>query len=374
MAGIYIHIPFCRQKCHYCNFYSLASIKHRDEFLVALLKEIKLQKDYLGTEEVNTIYFGGGTPSLLSNEELKRIFDALSNAFNINSAAEITLEANPDDLDLAKLKELKNSAVNRLSIGIQSFRDQDLNYLNRIHSSQQARLSVLNAQHVGFDNISLDLIYGIPGMSDEDWQSNLETFFSFDVPHLSAYALTVEPKTALDVLIRKKKMKPVDEQTIVSQFQLLVKKAIEKDFVHYEISNFCKVPFFSAHNKNYWFRQTYLGLGPSAHSFSGSTRQWNVSSVSKYSESIQKDKLPFESESLSIHQQYNEYVMTSLRTLWGADIDYILLTFGMETARHFQKFVNLYIKDGRIIQKENIFTLSDYGKLFADGIASELFL
>lgn len=340
----------------------------------SLIIEIKLQKEYLQKEEVNTLYFGGGTPSLLANNELQVIFDELSKRFRFSTNAEITLEANLDDLDKEKLNALFRSPINRLSIGIQSFNDKDLVYLNRAHTSKQAKESVLMAKDVGFENISVDLIYGIPGLSNKSWINNLDTFFDLDVPHLSAYALTVEKKTALDVLIRKKKVEAVDEQSIVSHFNLLNRRISQEGFVQYEISNYCREPYYSEHNRNYWFQKPYLGLGPSAHSYNGSSRQWNEASIKKYVESLQKGQLSFEDETLTEHQQFNEYIMTSLRTMWGIDVNYIGNRFGTEIAFSFQKSMESNIQDGKVFKDLNFFKLTDKGKLFADGIASELFL
>ncbi len=261
MAGIYIHIPFCRQKCHYCNFYSIASQKNKQAFLEALFKEIHLQKSYLGNEIVETIYFGGGTPSVLSSDEINHLLDDIHSGFSIADIAEITFEANPDDLTKTYLRSLKKTQVNRFSIGVQSFIEEDLIYLNRIHSADQAYNSIKEAQDAGFGNLSIDLIYGIPTLTKDNWLVNLDIFFELGLPHLSAYALTVEPKTALEVLISKKKIKAVEEDAILDHFGVLLDQMKQNGYTHYEISNFCKEPFYSSHNKNYWFRKSYLGIG-----------------------------------------------------------------------------------------------------------------
>ncbi len=373
MAGIYIHIPFCKQKCHYCNFYSLASVKYRDVFVDILLKEIELQKDYLSGETIETIYFGGGTPSLLSVGEIKRIIDELAVFHNINNNAEITLEANPDDINPKKVAGLRQTPINRFSIGVQSFFDDELQYLHRIHSGQDAEISVRTVKDAGFTNLSIDLIYGNPVMRDEKWKLNIEKFFDLEIPHLSAYALTVEPKTALDVLIRKGKMKNVDDNTAANHFMILTEKMKEQGFIHYEISNFSKKGFHSEHNTSYWQGKKYLGLGPSAHSFDGDSRQWNVSNLSKYIEGVKNGGIIVEKETLTTEQKYNEYVMTSLRTIWGTDLKYIRDSFGEGFENHYLKKTRPHLQMGNVLRENDIFKLTESGKLFADGITSDLF-
>ena len=374
MAGIYIHIPFCKQKCHYCNFFSVASTKYKNEFIDALKKEIHLQKDYLKKEEVKTIYFGGGTPSMLSMKEIGSIFEELNKYHLIAGDAEITLEANPDDLNTNKLKELSSSVINRLSIGVQSFFDDDLKYLNRIHHSEQALNAIKTAQDAGFNNISIDLIYGIPGLTTEKWRKNLEYFFDLDLPHLSAYSLTVEPKTALDTLIRKKKMPPVNESQSIAHFEELIKQTESQNFVHYEISNFSKEGFYSKHNSLYWLGENYLGLGPSAHSYNGTSRQWNVSQIKKYLEVRVSGSLFAEKEILTKIQRFNEYVMTSLRTSWGCDLEHIKNTYGNSYLEHILSIASKHIKEQKLIQKGSVLYLTHLGKLYADGIAGDLFM
>lgn len=374
MAGIYIHIPFCRQKCHYCNFFSAATKRGREEFVEALLKEAELRRDYLSGEKVETIYLGGGTPSLLKTEALARIFEKIYSLFPVDPHAEVTLEANPDDLTEEKARELKQTPVNRLSIGVQSFFDDDLVYLNRVHNAGQARQSIENARKAGFENLTLDLIYGIPTLTQQKWEQNLELFFSLDIPHLSAYALTVEEKTPLWSLISKGKYVPVDEVQSVSHFRALLEMAAKKDFVHYEISNFARPGSYSRHNSLYWMGGHYLGLGPSAHSFNGSSRQWNVSSISQYHNTEAAGGFVAETEMLTPVQRHNEYVMTSLRTIWGCDTEHIRNVFGEAVRdlilRQAAKFVdrNLLYREG-----SRLF-LTDEGKLFADGISAELFI
>lgn len=373
MPGIYIHIPFCKQKCHYCNFYSVASNKYRSVFVDALLMEIERQKDYLDDKRINTIYFGGGTPSMLSSLEINQILKQLHNFFELSPDAEITLEANPDDLDEQKLMSLKNeTAINRLSMGVQSFFDDDLHYLNRVHNGNQAEQSIELALKHGFDNMTIDLIYGIPTLTDEKWIKNLDTFLSYDLPHLSAYSLTVEPKTALSSLIRKNKLQAVDEEKAIQHFKILLEKT-KANYIHYEISNFAKQGHYSKHNSIYWLGGQYLGLGPSAHSFNGTSRQWNVSGMKQYVEAGTIDKSMFEKEVLTTAQQFNEYVMTSLRTSWGCDGEHILNGFGKMYLHHFEGGIQQFILEEKIERKGNIYLLTQYGKIFADGIASALF-
>ena len=374
MAGIYIHIPFCKQKCHYCNFFSVATLSRKDAFVAALLKEIELRKDYVKGETVNTVYFGGGTPSLLNISDIALIIEHLAKHFNIDTQAEITLEANPDDISEEKAREWKTAAINRLSIGIQSFFDDDLHYLNRVHSAGQAHQAIDDVRNAGFDNLTIDLIYGIPGLTDEKWAKNLETFFSLNIPHLSAYSLTVEQKTPLALLIAKGKYPPLDENLSIRHFKMLLEQAKTHHFIHYEISNFAREGYYSKHNSLYWLGGNYLGLGPSAHSFNGSSRQWNVSSISQYIQLDDYHTSVEENEVLTPDQRYNEYVMTSLRTSWGCDTVHILHAFG-------ENYENLFVLNARsYLEKKHLFLdgtkyfLTDEGKLFADGIAAGLFI
>ena len=303
MAGVYVHIPFCKQKCHYCNFYSVVSVKYREPFLKALLFEIGQRKSYLNREKINTIYFGGGTPSLLGFEELISIIEKIKNSFHVDTAVEITLEANPDDLNANKLKRLKNeTSVNRLSIGIQSFFDDDLHYLNRVHDAHQAYHSIELAKKQGFNNLTIDLIYGIPGLIRKKWIKNLEIFFSFNLPHLSSYSLTVEPKTALLTFIRQGKMENIDENKSIEHFKILMEKTTENGYIHYEISNFAKKGYYSKHNSLYWLGGHYIGFGPSAHSYNGVSRQWNVPNMKQYIEAEKTKKIIFDKEVLSKNQ------------------------------------------------------------------------
>ena len=375
MPGIYLHIPFCKQKCHYCNFYSLASLKYRDVFVDALLKEMHLRRHYLQDKHVNTVYFGGGTPSLLNVGEINRIIYEIEILFDLDNQAEITLEANPDDLSTEYLKALKNdTAVNRLSMGVQSFFDDDLRYLHRVHDGNHARKAIEDAKKSGFDNMTIDLIYGIPTLTEEKWKKNLALFFDYDIPHLSSYALTIEHRTALHVLIERQKLKNTDEDQSVRHFEILLEQTRQHGFEQYEISNFALPGFYSKHNSTYWLGGHYLGLGPSAHSFNGLSRQWNVKNMKQYIESETVNRIVLEKETLTKNQRYNEYVMTSLRTSWGCDTEHILNGFGENYATYFQRKIQKYLKENKVIQKGSIYILTDTGKLFADGIAGDLFV
>ena len=368
MAGLYLHIPFCKSKCAYCNFFSVVSEKQRDGFLEALKKEAVARKDYLGGEEVRTVYFGGGTPSLLKPSEIKEVLDVLRQNYKIIENPETTLEANPDTVSKESLLEYKTLGVNRLSVGIQSFFDDDLQYLSRKHDSKHARQVLEWAQEVGFQEVTMDLIYGIPTLTDEKWLKNLEIFFSTGINHLSAYALTVEEKTALGQRIKKGAAAPVDEEATIRHYEILVQQTESHGFEHYEISNFARPGHYSKHNTIYWKGEKYLGLGPSAHSFDGVSRQWNVAGVKDYC-----DNYSFEKEELTCDDRYNEYIMTSLRTMWGVDVNYLRDNFGGKYAEKFKKTLEKYILSGKMFQKGEKYILNSTGMLFADGIASELF-
>lgn len=373
MAGIYVHIPFCKKACSYCDFHFSTSLKKKTELIQALLKEIVLRKDFFSEETISTIYFGGGTPSLLTTAELNLVFECLYNNFHIDSSAEITLEANPDDLTDDKINGLRNSPVNRLSIGVQSFRDEDLRFMNRAHSREQALESIKQAQDKGFENITIDLIYGIPGLLAQQWVDNLNIAFRLGIPHLSCYALTIEENTALYHQIKQRKIEPISDEQIASQFEILMSETKKNGYEQYEISNFCKSSNYSKHNSSYWNKDAYLGLGPSAHSYRGAKRMWNVSNNTKYINSLIEDKLPFEMEVLSLTDSFNEYVMTSLRTKWGCNISYIQKEFSSTLAHHFKKEINKHLTKGFVSEESGIYFLTETGKLHADGIASDLF-
>ncbi|WP_111594620.1 radical SAM family heme chaperone HemW [Chitinophaga dinghuensis] len=374
MSGIYIHIPFCKQACYYCNFHFSTSMSQKEAMVKSILQEIELQQHYLGNDTIHTVYFGGGTPSLLSREELQSILDKLRQYFSIAPDAEITLEANPDDLDAAKLQELKSLGINRLSIGVQSFHEADLQWMNRAHNSTQAKECIIQAKAAGFNNITIDLIYGGPGLSDEGWKQNVQEAISLGIPHLSCYALTVEPGTALDSFIRKKKMEAVDPERAARHFEMLMTWMEEAGYEHYEISNFALPGWHSQHNSSYWKGLSYLGLGPSAHSFNGHSRQWNVANNALYIKSIGAGKIPFELETLSVEMQFNEYIMTSLRTKAGCDLGWVEERFGVDLAKQLTMQSQRYLAKGWMVQQGTHIRLTQAGRLFADGIAADLFL
>jgi oxygen-independent coproporphyrinogen III oxidase len=348
-------------------------LKNKDEIVDAILKEITERKEYLEWERIETIYFGGGTPSLLTASEIEGIIQSVKTNYSVERELEITLEANPDDLSKSKLEELKLAGINRLSIGIQSFSDRDLKWLNRIHDARQAIDCIENAHNTGFDNITIDLIYGIPGQEDSQWIVNLELIKSLGLPHFSAYALTVEPKTTLNHLISTGKIVGVNEEQSSRQFEILQNWCINNDFIAYEISNYGRPGKFSRHNTSYWSGKKYIGVGPSAHSFNTISRQWNVANNVLYLNNIKKGERSFEVEELTLEQQYNEYVMTRIRTIWGCDLNFIHDKFGSAFLHNFNKNAARYIADGLLLIKDNVVILSLAGKLLADKITSDLF-
>lgn len=374
MAGIYLHIPFCRQACHYCNFHFSTSLAQQGVMVNSLLQEITLQKNYLEQEPVHTIYFGGGTPSLLKEQELTALLLHLRATFNVAPDAEITLEANPDDLTAEKLIQLKNAGINRLSIGVQSFHEEDLTWMNRAHNSRQAEDCIKLAQDLGFPNITIDLIYGGPTLTDEGWEQNVKQAIALGIPHLSCYALTVEPGTALDHFIKKKKMAATDPDKAAQHFEMLMEWLGAAGYEHYEISNFALPGWHSRHNSSYWQGKPYLGLGPSAHSFNGASRQWNIANNAQYIKSIAAGKVPFEIESLTTAMQFNEYIMTSLRTSAGCNLEWVAEKFGTDHTIHLLAHSEPYIRMGRIEKVGETLRLTKAGRLFADGIAGELFI
>ncbi|WP_343667122.1 radical SAM family heme chaperone HemW [Chitinophaga sp.] len=373
MAGIYLHIPFCKQACYYCNFHFSTSLAQEPAMVTALLKETELQKEYLAGAPINTIYFGGGTPSLLPEKDLLRLLAAIHKNFTVNADAEITLEANPDDLTPEKLHMLQSAGVNRLSIGIQSFHEEDLKWMHRAHNAVQAKASILHAQDAGFENITIDLIYGGPTLTDAGWEHNVQQAVELGVPHLSCYALTVEPGTALDHFIKKKKMPAVDADKAARHFEQLLKWTGEAGYEQYEISNFAKKGWHSKHNSSYWQGAPYLGLGPSAHSFDTKSRQWNVANNALYIKSLEHGQLNFEKEELTPVMMLNEYLMTSLRTSAGCDLNVISDRFGKDKKEKIQKEVVKYLNKGWMYEAGERLILTPEGRLFADGIASQLF-
>ena len=373
MAGIYIHIPFCKQACHYCDFHFSTSFQYKKEILQALQQEIIMQKDYLQGEMVETVYLGGGTPSVLEASEINFLIETVFTNFSVKTDAEITLEANPDDLLTQKILSFKQTPVNRFSIGIQSFFEEDLLWMNRAHNSVEAFTSIKTAQDAGFHNITIDLIYGYPLLTNAKWQYNLEQFFQLQIPHLSAYSMTVEPQTALASFIRKKKQPEMNEEQSAAQFEFLMDEAEKHGLEHYEISNFSFPGWHSRHNSNYWKGVKYLGIGPSAHSFNGQTRQWNIANNQQYNASLDKNMIPFTQEVLSTQDRVNEYIMTALRTSNGLDLNQAdQLSSG--SSEEILKEAAPFLFKKWLIQTNQLLTLSREGKLYADHIAAELFL
>ncbi|SDS21165.1 radical SAM family heme chaperone HemW [Gramella sp. MAR_2010_147] len=371
MSGIYIHIPFCKQACHYCDFHFSTSTKKKSQLVEMLCKELEFRKGEIAPP-IQTIYFGGGTPSLLNSEELDLIFKTISQNFEVSENAEITLEANPDDLTEEVIKMLNTSPVNRLSIGVQSFFEENLKLMNRAHNSEEALKSLELAKQY-FDNISIDLIYGIPGQSNEQWKQNLQKALDLDIPHISSYALTVEPKTALKKFIEKGKIKPVKDEQYREQFDILVNTLSSNGFEHYEFSNYGKPGYHSQNNMAYWLGEPYLGIGPSAHSYDGISRKWNISNNTLYNKAIEAGNLPQQTEKLSTTDSYNEYVMTRLRTKFGVSEEDIKEKFGEKYRLHFLKESDKFLRDGLMETSGNNFHITSKGKFLSDGIAADLF-
>lgn len=374
MAGIYLHIPFCKKACHYCDFHFSTSPQYKEPMLKALRRELLLRKNYLGNQAIETIYFGGGTPSLLSANELQMLLGEIVDQFDVSSNAEITIEANPDDLNPQRVKELRQTLINRFSIGIQSFFEEDLRWMNRAHTAIEAQSSIKRVQDAGFENITADLIYGYPLLSNPKWEHNIQELIQLHIPHISSYSMTVEPATALSAFIKKGEQKAMDEGQSAAQFLILMEQLEEAGFEHYEISNFAKPGSYSKHNSNYWEGVSYLGIGPSAHSFNGESRQWNISNNAKYIDQIQNGKIPSEIEVLTKENRINEYIMTSLRTSKGMDLNKIKDQFGSDYANEIKNNLEPLIEKNWILITEQLITLTTDGKLFADHIASELFI
>lgn len=371
MAGIYIHIPFCKQACHYCDFHFSTSLNKKSEMIKALATEIRLRQHEIH-EPVESIYFGGGTPSVLDVAEINFLIEQVYTHFDVVENPEITLEANPDDLTTYKLQQLSNGKINRLSIGIQSFFDDDLKMMNRAHSASEARESLLEATQL-FDNISIDLIYGIPGMSNEKWIENLNIALSYNITHISSYALTVESKTALDKLIKKGILKSPTEEAAEAHFGIMCEILSQNGYIHYELSNFGKENFFSRNNSAYWLGKNYLGIGPSAHSFDGKQRSWNIANNPLYIKSLELGEIPREIEILTAADQYNEYVMTGLRTIWGVSLSKVETDFGKDFALYLSKSSEKFLQSGLLEITNNVLRTTPKGKFLCDGIASDLF-
>lgn len=372
MAGLYLHIPFCKQACHYCNFHFSTSLKQKDRLLEALLKELALQKDYLEGAPLESIYFGGGTPSLLQASELELLLKRIYDLYEVGRNAEITLETNPDDLSLAYLEALKARGINRLSIGLQSFVPEDLEFMNRAHTAKEAEQCLDWARAAGFKDLTVDLIYGSPFLSNVQWLENIDKVIEAEIPHISCYALTVEPKTALAHFIKAGKYPEPSEERAAQHFELLLERLNAAGYEQYEISNFCIPPHYAKHNANYWLSQPYLGVGPSAHSFDGENRQWNVANNPQYYQSIEAGEVPFELEVLTAVNRFNEYLLTGLRTKWGCSAER-LQTWGTKVWAHFQREAAVFLADGHLVEQKGRYVLAPKGRLLANHILSRLF-
>ncbi|SHF86063.1 coproporphyrinogen III oxidase, anaerobic [Bacteroides luti] len=372
MAGIYLHIPFCKTRCIYCDFYSTTRSEMADRYVSALCRELELRKSYLDNEPVETIYFGGGTPSQLSKENFEKIFETIEREYNLGNCEEITLEANPDDLTPEYIKMLSSLPFNRISIGIQTFNEQTLRLLKRRHTAEQAISAVKECRMAGFQNISIDLMYGLPGETPESWEADLEQAVNLNVEHISAYHLIYEEGTPLYEMLQKHKVEEVDEESSVDFFALMIDRLTKAGFQHYEISNFCKPDMYSQHNSSYWTGKKYLGCGPSAHSFNGSTRQWNVSSLDKYIAGIEKGIPDFEIEELNVTTRYNDFVITSLRTMWGLSLNRLEEEFGTEFKQYCLENAQTYLDSGKLEIRDNTLFLSKEGIFISDGIMSDL--
>ncbi len=374
MAGIYIHIPFCRQKCYYCDFYKTTNSSRTANFLSALEKEAEQRKEYIKGESIKTIYFGGGTPSVLKEKELSGILNWLNNKFKLDSGAEITFEANPDDLSTDYLQSLKRAGINRLSIGIQSFSNEHLKKMNRRHNASHAITAVENAFNAGFSNLSTDLIYGLPGLTNQQWRHDLQVMFRLPVVHLSAYHLTYHQGTPFYTWLKKGTLKELSEDNSVGQFNILLDETASAGFEQYEISNFARNQCYSAHNKAYWFGETYLGLGPSAHSFNGISRRWNAAHLEAYINGLEKAKPYFEEEHLSESNAFNEYILTRIRTKWGISIQEIQNRFGFKAAENVEKTADKFIGSGKMSKQDDKYTFTREGLFVSDNLMADFMI
>ncbi len=372
---IYFHIPFCKQACHYCDFHFSTSMQYKEEMLQAMHKEIELRSNYLQNKSIDSIYFGGGTPSVLTADEIARLIGKVSELFEINPQAEITLEANPDDLNQQQVNALRQTPINRFSIGIQSFYEEDLRWMNRAHNAEEAKSAIMRVQDAGFENITCDLIYGYPLLTDQKWTANMQQLVDFQIPHISSYAMTVEKKTALQHMISKGKTAPMNESQSAEQMLMLIDFLTTKGYEQYEISNFAKPGKHAIHNSNYWKGKHYMGIGPSAHSFNGHSRSWNIANNANYINALFKNELALETEELSTDTRFNEYVMTSLRTKWGVDYEFIKNNFDSDYLSYLTKEAKIYLSNQELtLKEERYLVLTDAGKLLADQIASDLFI
>lgn len=372
MAGLYIHIPFCTKRCLYCDFFSNTDMKFKEPYVSAVIREMQLRQEYIGGEPLDTIYFGGGTPSQLQQADFERIFKAIDCLFNISSCKEITLEANPDDITPEYVASLRNLPFNRVSMGVQSFKEKDLHFLNRRHDREQALRAVGLCKENGIPNISIDLIYGLPGQTLEEWQENLNDAIHLEIPHISAYHLIYEEGTALYKLMEAGKVAPIEEELSVTLFSTLINRLAEAGYLHYEISNFARPGYFSQHNSSYWTGKKYIGIGPSAHSYDGESRQWNISSLPPYLEGIRTGIPNIEIEKLDINTKYNDFIITGLRTMWGIRTANIREQFGEEKQAYLERQAATYLHQGLLIYENDTLTLSKEGIFISDGIMSDL--
>lgn len=374
MAGIYIHIPFCKQACYYCNFHFSTLLIYKESVVKAIAKELFLRKDELNGQKIETVYWGGGTPSLLSAKEMDLLIAAIYDNYDLSELKEFTIEANPDDLNNDFLNYLKHAPINRLSMGIQSFEESHLKLMNRAHTAEEAIKCVKKAQDIGIEKISIDLIYGIPGMDLTTWGNNLQKAILLGITHISSYCLTIEPKTVFGLRTEKKQLLMPEEGETSVQFEALIHQTEAAGFGHYEVSNFAKNKEYAIHNTNYWNGLPYLGIGPAAHSYFPGMRMWNIANNQHYIKALDQNVLPLEKEILTTHNQFNEYLMTGLRTQWGIDLQVIEAKFGLAFVDSVMSNLSPYIKNEQAIQKNHIITLSKKGRFFADGIAAAAFI
>ncbi len=372
MAGLYIHVPFCVKRCLYCDFYSNTDMGYKSLYIDALVRELELRKDYISGEQLDTIYFGGGTPSQLQSDDFGRIFEAIYRLCNVSDSPEITIEANPDDMTQEYVASLRTFPFNRISMGVQSFKEEDLRFLNRRHDSRQAVHAVELCKKKGFSNISIDLIYGLPGQMPKEWDRNLDKAISLDIPHISAYHLIYEEGTALYKLKEAERITPVDEEVSLSLFTMLIERLRAAGYLHYEISNFAKPGMISRHNSAYWAGKKYLGLGPSAHSYNGESREWNISSLPVYIQSIESGKVENEAEALNANTRYNDFIITRLRTMWGIRLNDVQTLFGDDFLNYLQMQAEGYLRRGLLVKEGDVIRLSRDGIFVSDGIMSDL--
>ncbi|GAB6010928.1 radical SAM family heme chaperone HemW [Viscerimonas tarda] len=372
MAGIYIHIPFCKTRCIYCDFFTQTNLRYKRRFVDALCNELIIRKNYLNSEAVDTVYFGGGTPSQLEKDDFVKLFNAINENYAVQANAEISIEANPDDLDAGYINMLRSFPFNRISMGVQSLNDCDLEFLRRRHSAQKAVDAVKACQEAGFSNISIDLMYGLPGQTPESWKSSLDKAIALNVKHISAYHLIYEEETELYRLLQKGAIKQVDESLSVEMFAVLKEKLEQAGFIHYEISNFATEGFFSRHNSSYWSGEKYMGIGPAAHSYNGEARAWNIAAINEYMEAIESGSMPAETEVLSDTMRYNDFILTGMRTIWGISLDRLEKLFGTKMRDYCLQNASKYIETGYIINNDNRLTISTKGLLVSDGIMSDL--